>query len=130
MDTFEERRKHERHKPPRKLNAFAENQLSQVVDISADGIRLKGTFFEEITADYKLKLFTDDYKFLLTDIPVKVIWQKTNGVYLNHKKELGVQFNDLSDSQHSKIQLLLTPQIFWKSQLAKENLKTQNLTAY
>jgi hypothetical protein len=129
MKIHEERRKQERVKPPRSLNAFAENQLSQVVDISIGGLRLKGTFFEAISSDYRLKLFTDDFKFLLTDIPVKVVWQKTNGVYLDHNKELGVIFNELNESQQAKIQSLLNPYFFWKSQLSNENLKMQDLTA-
>ena len=68
MTTFEERRKQERVKPPWSLSAFAENQLSQVIDISANGLRLKGTFFEAVNPDYKLKLFTDFIEVWLSEI--------------------------------------------------------------
>ncbi|MBC8316901.1 MAG: PilZ domain-containing protein [Desulfobulbaceae bacterium] len=125
MTTFEERREYKRVKPPREMNSFSQNQLSEVIDISATGLRLKGSFVENQSEEYSLKLFTTDFQFLLTDIPAKVVWEKKHGLYLNHIKEIGVRFEGLSEEQQEQINLLLSPQLFWQSQCSSSwNTKT------
>lgn len=130
MTTFEELRKHKRVKPPRAMNTFSQNQLSEVIDISATGLRLKGSFVENPSEEHTLKLFTTDFQFLLTDIPVKLVWEKKHGVYLDHIKEIGVQFDGLSEVQQEQINLLLSPHLFWQSQCSSWNTKTGSARDY
>jgi len=130
MTTFEERREHKRVKPPRAMNTFSENQLSEVIDISASGLRMKGSFVENESKEYTLKLFTTDFQFLISDIPAKIVWEKTNGKYLNHIKEVGMQFNGLSDAQQEQIKLILTPNLFWQSQCTNWDMKSERPSKY
>ena len=130
MTTCKERRTHKRVKPPRAMNTFSENQLSEVIDISASGLRIKGSFVENDSKEYLLKLFTTDFQFLITDIPAKIVWEKTHGIYLNHIKEVGMQFNGLSEAQQEQIQLILTPNLFWQSHCTNWDMKSEHISGY
>lgn len=130
MDTFKERREHKRVKPPRAMSTFSENQLSEVVDISASGLRLKGSFVGNNSSEYSLKLFTADFQFLISDIPVQIVWERTHGKYLNHIKEVGMRFNGLSGAQQQQIELILTPNLFWQSQCTNWDMKSDPASGY
>ena len=101
-----EKREHKRHPASKNTIVISQENIGQVVDISAGGLGLEYLCVENIPDRWHTDILSGKGTFFLEDLPVKLAWEGTPKISPDTdtmSQVIGVNFDQPSEEQQQKL---------------------------